>query len=89
MPQYSVVLIPEPEEGGYSVMVPMLPGCHTQGETVAEALTNAREAIEGHLEVLVSSGEEAPEELALLSLVTVEVAPALGMSGITPEQQRA
>lgn len=60
--RYSVVLVPEPEAGGYSVLVPTLPGCHTQGETVAEALANAREAIRGHIESLAAHGEPVPVE---------------------------
>jgi predicted RNase H-like HicB family nuclease len=44
-----VLLIEEPE-GGYSVETPELPGCYTQGETVQEALANAREAIACHLD---------------------------------------
>jgi antitoxin HicB len=42
--RYAVVLEPEPE-GGFSVSVPALPEAHTQGETVDEALRNARELI--------------------------------------------
>ena len=38
------------EEGGYVVSCPALPGCHSQGETTDEALTNIKEAIEGYLE---------------------------------------
>jgi predicted RNase H-like HicB family nuclease len=34
-----VVLHPE-EVGGYSVELPALPGCFSQGETVEEALSN-------------------------------------------------
>jgi predicted RNase H-like HicB family nuclease len=44
-----VILAPE-EEGGFSVAVPALPGCYSQGETVEEALDNAREAAEAWLE---------------------------------------
>lgn len=40
-----VVLRPDPEDGGYVVSCPALPGCHSQGETVEEALSNIREAI--------------------------------------------
>ena len=47
MPSYAIILIPEPEEGGYSVIVPALPGCVSQGETVEEAIAMARDAIEG------------------------------------------
>jgi len=37
------------EEGGYVVSVPMLHGCHTQGETLNEAMMNVKEAIEVYL----------------------------------------
>ncbi len=33
MRTYTVVLDPDPDEGGYTVTVPALPGCITQGET--------------------------------------------------------
>jgi hypothetical protein len=39
--EFEVVLQPE-EEGGFSVSVPALPGCHTQGETREEALADDR-----------------------------------------------
>lgn len=45
----SVVLEPS-EEGGYTVHVPSLPGCISEGETREEALDNIREAIELYLE---------------------------------------
>ena len=44
-----VVLEPS-EEGGFTVYVPALPGCISEGETVDEALTNIQEAIELYLE---------------------------------------
>ncbi len=44
-----VVLEPS-DEGGYSVLVPSLPGCISEGETLDEALANIREAIERYLE---------------------------------------
>jgi len=45
-----VVLEPQ-EEGGYTVYVPSLPGCISEGETVEEALENIKEAISLYLEV--------------------------------------
>ncbi len=38
------------EEGGYTVIVPSLPGCISEGETKEEAIKNIREAIELYLE---------------------------------------
>lgn len=47
--KFKVLLIEEPE-GGYSVEIPELPGCFTEGDSLAEALANAREAIECYLD---------------------------------------
>ncbi|MDZ8227789.1 type II toxin-antitoxin system HicB family antitoxin [Nostoc sp. ChiVER01] len=46
-----VVLEPS-DEGGYTVHVPSLPGCISEGESVEEALENIQEAIELYLEPL-------------------------------------
>lgn len=42
----------ERQEKGYTVYVPELPGCISQGDTRAEAMKNVREAIEIYLEDL-------------------------------------
>jgi predicted RNase H-like HicB family nuclease len=44
-----VVLEPS-DEGGYTVYVPSLPGCISEGETIEESLANIKEAIELYLE---------------------------------------
>jgi antitoxin HicB len=41
--RYAIVLEPE-AEGGFSVSIPSLPEAHTQGDTLEEAIENAREA---------------------------------------------
>jgi len=48
---YQIALIPE-DEGGYTVLVPSLPGCVSYGRTVDEAAERAKEAIALHLENL-------------------------------------
>jgi antitoxin HicB len=48
--KFDVVLEPQPE-GGYTVYVPDLPGCVSEGETEDEALAMIRDAMEGYLEV--------------------------------------
>ncbi len=68
--EYSVV-IHEAEEGGYWVEVPALAGCYSQGETVEEALDNAREAIELYLEVLQEEGGQPPRDEDVVFRVAV------------------
>ncbi len=57
--EFDLVILTEPE-GGYSVLVPELPSVATQGETIEEARANAREAIEGYLEVMHEDGLPIP-----------------------------
>ena len=73
---YSVVLTPA-EEGGFTVNVPALPGCHTEGDSYEEAMTNAREAIELSLQVMLERGEEIPYEPtpSMISAITTFAAP--------------
>ena len=58
---YTIVLEPE-EDGGYSVHCPALPGCSSQGDTLAEALANIKEAILKCLKVLQQRGNLTPRE---------------------------
>ena len=48
------------DEGGYIVSCPHFPGCVTQGETVEEALTMIKDAIEGYIVSLKKHGEAVP-----------------------------
>lgn len=47
------------DEGGYTVFVPSLPGCISEGDTLDEARRNIREAIELYLEP--SDEPQAPD----------------------------
>jgi predicted RNase H-like HicB family nuclease len=44
------VVLEHSDESGFTVYVPALPGCISEGETVDEALANIQEAIELYLE---------------------------------------
>jgi antitoxin HicB len=68
--EFEVVLTPE-EGGGYSVSVPALPGCASQGETREEALAMIREAIELYLESLDAHGDSRPGPIEI-ERVTVD-----------------
>lgn len=52
----------DPDETGFWVDVPALPGCVTQAETYGQALVNAQEAIQLYLEGLVEEGLPIPRE---------------------------
>ena len=68
-----VLLRPE-AVGGYSASVPALPGCHSQGETIDEALANIREAAELWLEVTGETAEaQARSENAAAELQEIEL----------------
>lgn len=63
--RYKILLREEPG-GGYTVTVPVLPGCVTFGKTLNEAIDMARDAIEIYIENLVATGEDIPTEDGLL-----------------------
>ncbi len=52
---FKVILEPS-EEGGYTALVPFLPGCISEGDTIEEAMDHIREAIELYLEPLDAPG---------------------------------
>lgn len=69
---YRILLRKEPE-GGYTVVVPSLPGCVTYGETIEEAIAMAKEAAELYISSLKAHNEEIPtEEGTLEYTLTVE-----------------
>jgi len=66
----------EETEGGYSVWVPDLPGCASQGETLEEALENIKEAIELYLEDSNVAEDAADYEYKRQFVVPVKLAHA-------------
>ena len=70
---YTVLLQPDPDEGGFTVTVPELPGVVTQGETFEEAMAMARDAIVLHVEGLAEDGLDIPTERAAPMLARVQV----------------
>jgi predicted RNase H-like HicB family nuclease len=77
--RYTVLIYPDeyPDEGAYPVVVPVLPGCVTWGNSLDEAVASARDAIEGHVAALRDTGPDIPEEDGPPLVTTLEVdAPA-------------
>ena len=59
--QFTVRPLSTEEGGGYLVEYPDIPGCMSDGETVAEAIANGREALRDCLEVFKESGRKIPK----------------------------
>ena len=59
--RYNVMLRPEPE-GGFTAIVPALPGCVTYGRTVDEAREMARDAISGYIASLRKHNDPIPTD---------------------------
>ena len=60
--KFTVILEPQ-KDGGFTVSVPALPGCISEGENREEALKNIKEAIELYLEVLKEDGKPIPQDV--------------------------
>ncbi|MHB8073900.1 type II toxin-antitoxin system HicB family antitoxin [Desulfosporosinus fructosivorans] len=59
--RFRIVLDFDEDDGGFTVTVPALPGCVTEGDTIEEALTNAKEVIKGYLKALEIQGRPLPQ----------------------------
>jgi predicted RNase H-like HicB family nuclease len=89
--RYPIILHTD-NQRDFGVTVPDLPGCFSAGDSIGEAIENAREAILVHTEVLAEDGESIPlasenvdmadfypdEGTALLAYVDVDLGPVLG-----------
>ncbi len=72
---YEIVIEREEDpEAGYSVYCPDLPGCFSNGGTLARAKRNMREAMELYLESLVAHGERIPRPRKSVQLDHVALA---------------
>ena len=59
--RYTVVVHREEDGSGFYATVPALPGCFSAGASEDEALANAFEAIQAHIEGLTKSGVPVPD----------------------------
>ena len=53
--EYVAVFEPDEQAGGYTVTIPALPGCISEGDTFEKALANIREAAELYLDVMAKN----------------------------------
>jgi len=73
MHEFDVIII-EDETGGYVSLVPALPGCHTQGDTLEELMNNTKEAINLYIETLE---KEEKQDLLQQRVVGIQKVKAL------------
>lgn len=66
------VIIEKDEDGFFVADCPDLQGCHTQGKTLEEAITNIRDVIKLHLQILKEEKQEIPH-VQPVSLTSLEV----------------
>lgn len=59
--RYPIAIEPGDEAHAFGVVVPDLPGCFSAGDTLEEAIDNAKEAIELWLETVIDDGVPVPE----------------------------
>lgn len=69
--KYNAIFRPEPE-GGFTVIVPSLPGCISYGKNLNEARIMAEEAIELYLECLKAHKEVIPNDEQVF-ITTIDV----------------
>lgn len=72
--EYTIILHPDLDDGGYTVTVPALPGVVTEGDTLEEAIAMAKDAIVCHLDALRATGRPIPEEREHPQALTIRVA---------------
>ncbi|MBI2671718.1 type II toxin-antitoxin system HicB family antitoxin [Candidatus Woesearchaeota archaeon] len=63
------VLIEQDEDGWYVATVPDIPGCHTQGKTIAQVLERVKEAIE----VCLEADKEEIEPMKFVGVQQVQI----------------
>jgi antitoxin HicB len=69
----SFTVVIEPDEDMFHAYVPALPGCHTFGTTVDEAIAHVKEAMSLYIETLVEDGKPIPVEQEPLMVTRLPV----------------
>ncbi|MFV0264649.1 MAG: type II toxin-antitoxin system HicB family antitoxin [Kluyvera sp.] len=65
---YPIAIEAGDDQHAYGVVVPDLPGCFSAGDTLDEAIVNAKEAITGHIELLVELEQDIPAVSTVMEL---------------------
>lgn len=71
--QYTAVFEPDKQAGGFTVTIPALPGCISEGDTFEEAMKNIQEAASLYLEGVREDEKRIPREETGVVIAPVEV----------------
>lgn len=71
--QYTAIFEPDKRAGGFTVTIPSLPGCISEGDTFEEAAKNIEEAASLYLEVMKKSKEEIQEKDSGIIIAPIQV----------------
>lgn len=71
--QYTAIFEPDKEVGGYTVTIPALPGCISEGDTFEKALANIEEAASLYIEVMKNKKDKAFAEHSGVIVAPVQI----------------
>ncbi|KKQ73758.1 MAG: hypothetical protein US94_C0026G0005 [Berkelbacteria bacterium GW2011_GWB1_38_5] len=71
--KYIAVFEPDKEIGGYTVTIPELPGCISEGDTFEDALVNIKEAAELYMEVMKDKIKESSSATSPILVAPIEI----------------
>lgn len=71
--QYTAIFEPDKEVGGYTVTIPALPGCISEGDTFEKALTNIEEAASLYIEVMKNKKDRILDDHSGIIVAPVQV----------------
>lgn len=70
---YTAVFDPDEKSGGFTVTIPSLPGCISEGDTFEKALQNIKEAASLYIEVMREKKGKIPQEEKGVVIAPIEV----------------
>jgi len=71
--QYTAIFEPDEKLGGYTVVIPALPGCISEGDSFEEASENIQEAADLYLKVMDKKKEKIPKEKLGIIIAPIQV----------------
>ena len=71
--QYTAIFEPDKEMGGFTVIIPSLPGCISEGDTFEKAFENIKEAASLYLETMKKERDKFPDEYSGVIIAPIQI----------------